>query len=170
MMRIVALNVRAGGGKKSRCSAELPWPACPQTPHRWRRTRRQHRPLRQRTRQAIKPYLEIVMCSNCFRLFKAEFRPLLWRDAAGKLHNRVHLSAEGMRFRDRNWPVFQRPRRSAERRRPCDVMWDSCGRKQERSIKLSGRLVEARRWWPVSTLDAHRWRVEDAVLRNWNRR
>jgi hypothetical protein len=111
------------------------------------------------------------MRQRCMNLGKATFEPLLWRDGTG-LHYVLRNPARGRRFRDRCWPVFQRPRRHPRlwRRRPCDVMALPCHRKVDRSIRKSAALCDARRWLPAGTLDAHQMRVEDAFLRHWRKR
>ena len=106
------------------------------------------------------------MCPRCMTLERAFFDEFIRRDAAGRAHFANRVPGEG-RFRDRHWPVFQRPKRHAH---PRHLPMSPCGEKMSRAIAFSAWLSEARRWLPCNPLDAYAMRVEDAVLSRWAKR
>jgi hypothetical protein len=85
-----------------------------------------------------------------FHLERATFDPLIWRDAAG----RVHFTGQGPttgRHRERVWPALSLYKRSRHRRHWCS----SRHARVNRSIEVASLLTVLRRWCPYNRLDAH---------------
>jgi hypothetical protein len=103
------------------------------------------------------------MCPRCTRLERADFEPFVRLDEQGRARFANRFVSHPGRFRDRQWPVFQRPRRRVWRRRPCDAMRSVCSEKVYQSIRKAARLAEARRLVPLNPLLVHALRVEDPL-------